>query len=83
MATCRAPLDWGLGSRNGTRNPYPGVGSGSAPGRRPRWNRGAHTLRIVFAAGDVNDGRDKQVIIAAAEGAKAALAAFNYLVHQA
>lgn len=39
-------------------------------------------VRGVFAAGDVNDGRDKQVIIAAAEGAKAALAAFNYLVHQ-
>jgi alkyl hydroperoxide reductase subunit F len=39
-------------------------------------------MRGVFAAGDVNDGRDKQVIIAAAEGAKAALAAFNYLVHQ-
>ncbi len=39
-------------------------------------------LRGVFAAGDVNDGPDKQVIIAAAEGARAALAAFNYLVHQ-
>lgn len=39
-------------------------------------------VRGVFAAGDVNDGSDKQVIIAAAEGAKAALAAFNYLVHQ-
>ena len=39
-------------------------------------------MRGVFAAGDVNDGRDKQVVIAAAEGAKAALAAFNYLIHQ-
>ncbi|MCP3867796.1 MAG: glutaredoxin 3 [Gammaproteobacteria bacterium] len=39
-------------------------------------------LRGVFAAGDVNDGTEKQVIIAAAEGAKAALAAFGYLVHQ-
>ena len=39
-------------------------------------------VRGVFAACDVNDGRYKQVIIAAAEGAKAALAAFNYLVHQ-
>jgi len=39
-------------------------------------------MRDVFAAGDVNDGRDKQVIIAAAEGAKAALTALNYLVHQ-
>ncbi|MCB1874811.1 MAG: glutaredoxin 3 [Chromatiales bacterium] len=46
-------------------------------------DRGLETgLRGVFAAGDVNDGRDKQVVIAAAEGAKAALAAFNYLVHQ-
>lgn len=40
-------------------------------------------VRGVFAAGDVNAGSDKQVIIAAAEGAQAALAAFNYLVHQA
>ena len=39
-------------------------------------------VRGVFAPGDVNDGPDKQVLIAAAEGAKAALAAFNYLVHQ-
>jgi len=46
-------------------------------------DRGLETgVRGVFAAGDVNDGRDKQVIIAAAEGAKAALAAFDYLVHQ-
>ena len=40
-------------------------------------------VRGVFAAGDVNQGSDKQVVIAAAEGAKAALAAFTYLVHQA
>ncbi len=40
-------------------------------------------LRGVFAAGDVNDGVEKQVVLAAAEGAKAALAAFSYLVHQA
>lgn len=39
-------------------------------------------LRGVFAAGDVNDGVEKQVVLAAAEGAKAALAAFGYLVHQ-
>ncbi len=39
-------------------------------------------VRGVFAAGDVNAGSDKQVVIAAAEGAQAALAAFNYLVHQ-
>jgi alkyl hydroperoxide reductase subunit F len=37
----------------------------------------------ALTAGDVNDGRNRQVIIAAAEGAKAALAAFNHLVHQA
>lgn len=40
-------------------------------------------VRGVFAAGDVNQGLEKQVVIAAAEGAKAALAAFSYLVHQA
>jgi alkyl hydroperoxide reductase subunit F len=34
----------------------------------------------VFAAGDVTDVVDKQIIIAAGEGAKAALAAFRYLV---
>jgi len=32
----------------------------------------------IFAAGDVADIRDKQIIIAAAEGAKAALSAFEY-----
>ena len=35
----------------------------------------------VFAAGDVNDGKWKQIIIAAAEGCRAALAAHNYLMH--
>ncbi len=39
-------------------------------------------VRGVFAAGDVNDGREKQVVVAAGEGARAALAAFSYLVHQ-
>lgn len=39
-------------------------------------------VRGLFAAGDVTDGRDKQVVIAAGEGARAALAAFDYLVHQ-
>lgn len=34
----------------------------------------------IFAAGDVNDGRWKQIIIAAAEGCRAALAAHNYLM---
>jgi len=39
-------------------------------------------VRGVFAAGDVTDGREKQVVVAAGEGARAALAAFSYLVHQ-
>jgi len=38
--------------------------------------------RGVFAAGDVTANGDKQVVVAAGEGAKAALAAFNYLVTQ-
>jgi len=33
----------------------------------------------LFAAGDVNNGRWKQIVVAAAEGAKAALAAYEYL----
>jgi alkyl hydroperoxide reductase subunit F len=36
----------------------------------------------VFAAGDVTDVPFKQVIIAAGEGAKAALSAYNYLLNQ-
>jgi len=39
-------------------------------------------VRGIFAAGDVTDGREKQVVVAAGDGARAALAAFNYLVHQ-
>jgi len=35
----------------------------------------------IFAAGDVNNGKWKQIIIAAAEGCRAALAAHNYLRH--
>lgn len=35
----------------------------------------------VFAAGDVTDVPEKQVIIAAGEGSKAALSAFRYLAH--
>ena len=38
-------------------------------------------LAGVFAAGDVTDVPEKQIIIAAGEGAKAALSAFRYLVH--
>lgn len=33
----------------------------------------------LFAAGDVTDVRDKQIIVAAGEGAKAALSAYDYL----
>lgn len=33
----------------------------------------------LFAAGDVTDIRDKQIVIATGEGAKAALSAYNYL----
>ena len=33
----------------------------------------------LFAAGDVNNGKWKQIIIAAGEGARAALAAYEYL----
>lgn len=36
----------------------------------------------VFAAGDVTDVSEKQIIIAAGEGAKAALSAFRYLARQ-
>lgn len=43
---------------------------------------GATGVRGVFAAGDATDSHDKQIIIAAGEGAKAALAAFEYLVKQ-
>jgi alkyl hydroperoxide reductase subunit F len=39
-------------------------------------------VRGVFAAGDATDSHDKQIIIAAGEGAAAALAAFEYLVKQ-
>ncbi len=33
----------------------------------------------LFAAGDVTDIRDKQIVVATAEGAKAALSVYNYL----
>lgn len=39
-------------------------------------------VRGIFAAGDVTDNREKQVVVAAGEGARAALAAFEYLVMQ-
>jgi alkyl hydroperoxide reductase subunit F len=39
-------------------------------------------VRGIFAAGDATDSHDKQIVIAAGEGAKAALTAFAYLVKQ-
>ena len=36
----------------------------------------------LFAAGDVTDIPENQIIIAAGEGAKAALSAYRYLIHQ-
>ena len=39
-------------------------------------------VRGVFAAGDCTDTHDKQIVISVGEGAKAALAAFEYLVTQ-
>jgi alkyl hydroperoxide reductase subunit F len=36
----------------------------------------------IFAAGDVNDGPDKQIVIAAGDGAKAVLSAYKYLLYQ-
>ena len=39
-------------------------------------------VRGIFAAGDVTDNKEKQIIVAAGEGANAALSAFNYLVTQ-
>ena len=39
-------------------------------------------VRGVFAAGDVTATKEKQIVIAAGEGAKAALAAFEYLISQ-
>lgn len=36
----------------------------------------------LFAAGDITDGPDKQIVIAAGDGAKAALIAYEYLLRQ-
>ncbi|MFH1594638.1 MAG: FAD-dependent oxidoreductase [Candidatus Omnitrophota bacterium] len=36
----------------------------------------------IFAAGDVTDAPEKQIIVAAGEGSKAALSAFRYLAHR-
>lgn len=35
----------------------------------------------LFAAGDVTNGPDKQIVVAAGDGAKAALVAYEYLLH--
>ena len=39
-------------------------------------------MRGVFAAGDCTTVPDKQIVVAAGDGAKAAQAAFEYLVSQ-
>jgi len=40
------------------------------------------SIKGIFAAGDVTDVSEKQIIIAAGEGAKAALSAYNYLIRK-
>lgn len=45
-------------------------------------NRNETNIPGVFAAGDVTDVLEKQIVIAAGEGSKAALAAFRYLMRQ-
>ncbi|MBU1863154.1 MAG: FAD-dependent oxidoreductase [Candidatus Omnitrophica bacterium] len=45
-------------------------------------NRNETNIPAVFAAGDVTDVPEKQIIIAAGEGSKACLSAFSYLAHQ-
>jgi len=45
-------------------------------------SRGKTGISGVFAAGDVTDTHDKQIVIAAGAGANAALGAFEYLVTQ-
>ncbi|HQR22453.1 MAG TPA: alkyl hydroperoxide reductase subunit F [Burkholderiaceae bacterium] len=52
----------------------------SAPGEIVVDTRGATTAPGVFAAGDATTTPYKQIIIAAGEGAKAALSAFDYLI---
>ncbi len=39
------------------------------------------SVKGIFAAGDVTDAPEKQIIVAAGEGSKAALSAFRYLSH--
>ena len=42
-------------------------------------SRNETNIPAIFAAGDVTDVPEKQIIIAAGEGSKAALSAFRYL----
>ena len=44
--------------------------------------RSSSNIPGLFAAGDVASGPDKQIIIAAGDGAKAALVAYEYLLHR-
>jgi alkyl hydroperoxide reductase subunit F len=44
--------------------------------------RARTNIEGIFAAGDVTDGPDKQIVIAAGDGSKAALVAYEYLLHQ-
>ncbi|KYZ76933.1 thioredoxin-disulfide reductase [Anaerosporomusa subterranea] len=44
--------------------------------------RARTNIEGLFAAGDVTDGPDKQIVIAAGDGSKAALVAYEYLLHQ-
>jgi alkyl hydroperoxide reductase subunit F len=44
--------------------------------------KGHTSMPGVFAAGDVTTVPYKQIVIAAGEGAKAALSAFDYLISQ-
>jgi len=45
-------------------------------------NRNETNIPFVFAAGDVTDVPEKQIIIAAGEGSKACLSAYAYLAYQ-
>jgi len=38
------------------------------------------TVTGIFAAGDITNAPEKQIIVAAGEGAKAALSAYRYLI---
>jgi alkyl hydroperoxide reductase subunit F len=45
--------------------------------------KGGTGVQGIFAAGDVTGGRPKQIVIAAGDGARVALSAFEYLITQA